>query len=98
MSDINTIYNDFTDKVAKLKITFLDTLSLSPISLEPTLQETQFCKAFVVLFHASLEDYFEKISLKIIANAIPKYRNAQFVTQADLAVADVIQVNQKKST
>lgn len=91
MNDIDLIYQDFCHKTGELKTTFLDVLS--PSTMLPTLQETEFCKAFVVLFHASLEDYFEKIALKIIANALLKYRNAQFVTQADLA--DITQLNEK---
>ena len=51
-------FGKLEQQISNLKTTFVDTLSLS---LTPTEQDKTFTKAFCVLFHASLEDFFEKV-------------------------------------
>jgi hypothetical protein len=74
-------FEKLEQQVSNLKTTFVDTLSLS---LTPTEQDKTFTKAFCVLFHASLEDFFEKIAQNVLQKSINAYKNITFVTTSDM--------------
>ena len=84
-------YRKLDERVQQLKTTFIDPLSTT--SLRPSPQDEEFAKAFVLLFHASLEDYFEKIATILIARYLEKYRTSNFATTTDLS--DIATLNQK---
>lgn len=92
MSKIDTIHTDFVNRANELKVTFIDSIPTSTTFL-PSSQEIEFCKAFTVLFHACLEDYFEKLSIELISLFQAKYRNSNFVESSDLN--DLVLLNQK---
>ena len=48
-------------------------------TLIPSSQEEDCVKAFCVLTHAALEEYFEKLTLKTVNNAYKKYKTKQFI-------------------
>ncbi len=50
-------------------------------TLIPTSQEEDCVKAFCVLTHAALEEYFEKLTLKTINNAYKKYKSKFFIEE-----------------
>ena len=84
-------YRKLDERVQLLKTTFIDPLSTT--SLRPSPQDEEFAKAFVLMFHASLEDYFEKIATILIASYLEKYRTSNFATTTDLS--DITTLNQK---
>ena len=48
-------------------------------SLLPTQKEEDCVKAFCVLTHAALEEYFEKLTLKTVKNGYKKYKSKKFI-------------------
>ncbi|MDZ7880943.1 MAG: HEPN domain-containing protein [Saprospiraceae bacterium] len=91
---IDLEYQKLDSKVQQLQTSFIDVLSTT--SLIPSPQDEEYTKAFVLLFHASLEDYFEKITTLLIARYLEKYRTSTFIDVSDLT--NVANANQKVKT
>lgn len=62
-------------------------------SLIPTQQEEVCVKAFCVLTHAALEEYFETIALKSVQDSYKKYKSKTFITTIPTSQAEVDKLN-----
>lgn len=62
-------------------------------SLTPTPQEEDGVKAYCVLTHAAIEEYFESISLKMIKNAYKKYKTKSFISSVPSSQIEVDNLN-----
>ncbi|MFN0200799.1 MAG: HEPN domain-containing protein [Bacteroidia bacterium] len=92
MTSIENIYNTFKQQAESLKELFIDSLP-SAATLLPIDSEQTYIKAFIVLFHACLEDFFEQISLELIRVFKKKYEEKNFVNPND--TGNVTQLNEK---
>lgn len=81
MNKIELEYDKFKAQVMILNRSFID--RLSDDTLKPTEQDEYLVKAFIVLFHAALEDYFEKITTKLLELYFEKYKKGVFVSDGD---------------
>jgi hypothetical protein len=59
----------------------------------PTSQEEDCVKAFCVLTHAALEEYFEKLTLKTVNNAYRKYKSKKFIDNIPTTQVEIDNLN-----
>lgn len=62
-------------------------------TLKPTTQEEDCVKAFCVLTHAALEEYFEKLTLKTVTNAYRKYKTQKFIDSIPTTQTEIDNLN-----
>jgi hypothetical protein len=62
-------------------------------TLIPTSQEEDCVKAFCVLHHAALEEYFETLTLKTVNNAYKKYKTKKFIQSLPTTQNEVDNLN-----
>jgi RiboL-PSP-HEPN len=90
-TNINTIFDNWKTHIDSLKSDFIDTISST--SILPSISDNNLVRAFVVLFHASLEEYFENIASAGGLKAVKAYQTHIYVDAPDLA--DLNKLNAK---
>ncbi|CAN5680618.1 hypothetical protein BH11BAC3_BH11BAC3_10340 [soil metagenome] len=76
----------------RLYLTFLKK-HIKANSLLPSSEEEDCVKAFCVLSHAALEEYFEKLSKRTVTNSYKKFKSKSFIGQLPLQQSEVDNLN-----
>jgi hypothetical protein len=72
MSDYDQLYADLRRHINSLQNKFLDPFLPADPSIKPDDYEP-FVKAYCILCHAALEDFFESVSLKVMTQSLDKW-------------------------
>ena len=67
-------------------------------TLLPSSGEEDSVKAFCVLSHAAIEEYFEKITLNTISNSYKVYKSSVFIDKIPISQNDVDGLNRNTPT
>lgn len=93
--DVEAAYQLLQNKKDELFEIFFKPLQTQSPTLEPSSQEIYFVRSFCLLFHASIEDYFEKITSLLAKYAVEAYENISFLAQTDLDTLSLPEINEK---
>jgi len=66
-------------------------------TLLPSKEEEDSVKAFCVLTHAAIEEYFEKVTLKTVSGAYKKYKKKQFINKIPTSQHELDEINNSLS-
>lgn len=91
-TDIRTEYTKLEEYIKRIKINFIDDI-LNVDEFTPSDKTIDNVKAFCILSHASIEEYFEKVAICRITKIKQLFRNTSFLEQEDLQ--DLGKCNQK---
>lgn len=96
MSKIDTLYSQLKSYMDDLKITFIDKYLNNPLANNYELDTRAYC----VLAHAALEEYFEQVAVSVINECITKWQYNGKISDSLIAISIhflLIEENRKKA-
>jgi hypothetical protein len=86
MDQVEALYSELQDHLSELGKQFIDTFIPTDPSVSPS-EYDHLVKAYCVLSHAALEDYFESVALRVMQRAFAEWLHNRKVTEALLTLA-----------
>jgi hypothetical protein len=85
MSSVDNLYNQLKTYMEHLRITFLDKYLHDPLA-NPQEYELQI-RAYCVLAHAALEEYFENVAVNVLSECINQWKNSGKLQDSLIAIS-----------
>ncbi|WP_439699199.1 HEPN domain-containing protein [Mucilaginibacter sp. AW1-7] len=89
-------YSNLKNYCHRLYVGFLKQ-HIKATTLLPSKEEEDCVKAFCVLTHAAIEEYFEKVAIKTISSSYKKYKTQKFINTIPANQNELDKINQSLS-